>query len=46
MENENEKVTACCDTCDNTDYATKTELISIGWYIEELITLCPLCNFG
>jgi hypothetical protein len=43
---ENEiKITVYCNGCDNTDYASKTELQAAGWLIENGLELCPNCNF-
>jgi hypothetical protein len=47
MENEI-KITVNCDSCidGNSDYGTKAELLTAGWYITDEQQLCPLCNFG
>ncbi len=39
------KINVNCDCCDNSDYATKTELENAGWRIEPNLELCPLCRF-
>lgn len=45
-ETDESKITVNCDSCDNSDYGTKTELETIGWRIEKGLELCPVCNFG
>jgi hypothetical protein len=39
------EITVYCNGCDNTDYAEKSELEKIGWRIDEVLELCPICNF-
>jgi hypothetical protein len=39
------EITVYCASCDNTDYAKKSDLIAAGWLVENGLDLCPNCNF-